>query len=54
MRDLWPQKDLPAADGKVSAKAAPHGVVLVKIGKPTLQRLVGATPGCKPEAVRFF
>jgi alpha-galactosidase len=34
IRDLWRQKDLGPTDGKVSAKVAPHGVVLLKIGKP--------------------
>jgi alpha-galactosidase len=38
VRDLWRQKDLGAADGKVSAKVAPHGAVLLKIGKPQVTK----------------
>jgi alpha-galactosidase len=34
VRDLWRQKDLGPADGKVSAKVALHGVALLKIGTP--------------------
>ncbi len=34
VRDLWRQKDLDAADGKVSAKVPFHGVALLKIGEP--------------------
>jgi hypothetical protein len=34
VRDLWPKEDFGPADGKVSTKMAPHGVVLLKIGKP--------------------
>jgi alpha-galactosidase len=34
VRDLWRQKDLDAADGKVAAKVPFHGVALLKIGTP--------------------
>jgi hypothetical protein len=34
VRDRWRQMDPGAADGKVSAKVAFHGVVLLKIGTP--------------------
>jgi alpha-galactosidase len=37
VRDLWRQKDLGSADGKVSAKVAFHGVVLLKVGAPREQ-----------------
>jgi alpha-galactosidase len=30
VRDLWRQKDLPDATGKVEVTAGPHGVVLLK------------------------
>jgi hypothetical protein len=32
VRDLWQQKDLPAADGKFMARVPRHGTVFVKIG----------------------
>ena len=34
VRDLWRQKDLGSADGKVSAKVPYHGVMMLKIGAP--------------------
>lgn len=38
VRDLWRQKDLDAADGKVSANVPFHGAVMLKIGKPSEQQ----------------
>jgi alpha-galactosidase len=35
VRDLWLQKDLGVVDGSFTATVPPHGVVLVKIGKPS-------------------
>jgi len=32
VRDLWRQKDLPAADGRIEAAEPRHGVMLVKLG----------------------
>jgi hypothetical protein len=34
VRDLWQHKDLPAANGKFTAKVPRHGTVFVKIGRP--------------------
>jgi alpha-galactosidase len=34
VRDLWQRKDLGTADGSFQAEVPPHGVVLVKIGRP--------------------
>jgi alpha-galactosidase len=33
VRDLWRQKDLGASEGSFTAKVAPHGVVMIKVGK---------------------
>ena len=35
VRDLWQHKDLGEVDGAFKATVPSHGVVLVKIGKPS-------------------
>ena len=37
VRDLWRQKDLPAADGRFEAAVPRHGVVLVRLQPVRLQ-----------------
>ena len=38
IRDLWRQKDLPAADTEFTATVGRHGVVLVRVGKIAVTR----------------
>jgi hypothetical protein len=33
VRDLWQQKDLPAAEGKVAATVPSHGVVMLRLAR---------------------
>ena len=51
VRDLWRQKDLGPADGKVSAKVCSHGAVMLKIGMG--REFTGAELGSQYVRTRF-